>query len=441
MELNHTQELQHQLKLTQEMRTSLQLLAFSGTELLDYIMAEAENNPVVDPDQVIRDVSCQSEELSSYSRRCLPDADELQKGKDYEMQSLTSQGSLYDFLEEQLDQLKMPEPVENTALWIVNSLNQDGFFLDEAFLPEPFHQSYEEALSAVQSLSPAGIGARSLSESLLIQARRKGLKDPILLQMIREDLVLLGERSFLTLNVKYGIQNASDYLTMIRSFHPRPASGIPNYEPPQHITVDVFFEKDDEGFISPRLNDRYTPTLTIPPVYSSLIADLAEETKGIYLNYLNRVSYLNQSILKRNETLLRVAQAIIRKQRGFFTGESQFLGPLTLREIAEDIGNHVSTVSRAVRDKYVGYDGRVIPLKSFFSTALPTGSDAGGVRKDRVMDVIIEILKKENKAKPLSDEKIVQELIMHDIAISRRTVAKYRDELNIPSMSRRKQPL
>lgn len=356
MELKHTQELQHQLKLTQEMRTSIQLLAFSSFELIDYIREEAENNPVVDSDEILNDLGRQNEELHTYMRQCQKNTEALQKSKDYEMQSLITQGSMYEYLEEQLEQLELTEPVLNTALWIVNSLNKDGYFMDEAFLPEPLHPWLDEGLQAVQSLTPAGIGARSLSESLQIQALRKGLTDPVLQKLIKEDLALIGERRFEELNAKYGIKNSPEYLELIRTLEPRPASGIPDFEPPQHITVDVFFEKDEEGLMRPRLNDRYIPTLQVSPVYSNLLEHLDEDTKGIYLNYMNRVSYLNQSILKRNETLLRVSQAIINRQQAFLSGESQYLGPLTLNEIAEDIGNHVSTVSRAVRDKYVSVD-------------------------------------------------------------------------------------
>ncbi len=356
MELKNTQQLQHQLKLTQEMRTSIQLLAFSTNELIEYIREEAENNPVVDSDQLISDLARHNEEIDSYAGQRFQDSDELQKNKDYQLESITDSVSMCDFLEEQLDRQKLSEPVLNAALWIINSLDKDGYFLDEDFLPEPFHPYYAEALEAVQSLSPAGIGSRSLSESLLIQADRSGIDDPVLKQMIRKNLRQLADHRFDELNSIYRIKNSRDYLEIIRSFNPRPASGIPQYEAPQQITVDIFFEKDETGRVIPRLNDRYIPTLTINTGYTELIERLDEESKDIYLNYTNRISYLNQSILKRNDTLIRVSQAIIERQKRFFQGQSQYLGPLTLNEIAVDIGNHVSTVSRAVRDKYVSFN-------------------------------------------------------------------------------------
>ena len=196
MELKNTQQLQHQLKLTQEMRTSIQLLAFSTNELIEYIREEAENNPMVDSDQLISDLARHNEEIDSYAGQQFQDSDELQKNKDYQLESITDSVSMCDFLEEQLDRQKLSEPVLNAALWIINSLDKDGYFLDEDFLPEPFHPYYAEALEAVQSLSPAGIGSRSLSESLLIQADRSGIDDPVLKQLIRKTLRQLADHRF-----------------------------------------------------------------------------------------------------------------------------------------------------------------------------------------------------------------------------------------------------
>lgn len=271
------------------------------------------------------------------------------------MQSITNPVSMYEYLEAQLEESNAKEPLRSAARWIINSLNQDGYFLDEDLVPSDLRAWYPEALHTVQEFTPPGIASRGLKESLLIQARRSGLTDDILYQIIEEDLEQLGERRFDQLNKKYRISDSARYLDVIRSLNPRPAAAIPDYQPPQYITVDVYFEKM-QGKITPRLNDRYIPNLKVHPQYTSLVGQLDEGTRSTYLNYMNRVNYLNQSIHKRNNTLLSVCGAIIERQSGFFDGTLTYLAPLTLNDIAQDIGFHVSTISRAVRNKYISYN-------------------------------------------------------------------------------------
>lgn len=355
MELKHTQQLDNKLYMGMEMRTSIQLLACSSLELLEYIQNEVENNPAIDSDQLVCDLGQNLDDIDCYSGTTRNDPEALEKSRDYQMQTLTSPVTMYEYLEEQLEETGVNEPIRTTALWIINSLNQDGYFLDEDLLPSDLRPWCPEALRLVQKLHPPGIAARDLKESLLIQAEQRGLTDPVLHQIIREDLDLLADRKFDLINRKYHISDSSRFLDLIRSLNPRPASAIPDYEPPQYITVDVYFETAERA-VTPRLNDRYIPNLKIHPAYPSLVGQLDEAARGTYANYMNRVNFLNQSIHKRNNTLLSVCRAIIDRQSAFFDGTSNYLGPLTLNDIAQDIGLHISTVSRAVRSKYISYN-------------------------------------------------------------------------------------
>lgn len=354
MELKNTQKLDQQLYLGTEMLTSIQLLAFSSLELLDYLQNEIENNPAIDSDDLVCELSKANVDIDCYEETGSYDQEKLESVYDFKMQSLTTPVTMAEYLEGQLEENKFDEPVRNAALWIIHSLNPDGYFMDEDLMPRDLHGYLKAGLEAVQSLSPPGIGARNLAESLKIQARCLGIEDKVLYQMIEEDLNLLAERKFEALKRKYGISDGYKYLEMIRSLNPRPASAIPNLQPTQYITVDAYFEKVN-GVISVRLNDNYIPRIKVNSGYSELLSQLDGEAKGTYQNFATRVSFLNQSIQKRNKTLLSVCEAIIQRQAAYFSGRSHYLAPLILSDIAEDVGLHLSTVSRAVQGKYVSY--------------------------------------------------------------------------------------
>jgi RNA polymerase sigma-54 factor len=293
----------------------------------------------------------------------------------------------------------------------------------------------------VQSFEPTGVGARDLRECLLLQLESRPDQHPLAKELIRNHLGDLEGRQWERVADKLGvsareIQGAVHFITTLE---PKPGRTF-GTEDPRYITPDVYIVKVDDRFLVV-LNDDGLPRLRISPYYRSLLANKAgngREVREYLEGRMRSALWLIRSIEQRQRTLYKVADSLVKFQRKFLEEGITALRPLTLKEVAEDIGMHESTVSRVTTNKYIHTPQGLFELKYFFHRGVPaTGGDT--VSSLKVKDLIHKLLTAEDGARPLSDQKIVEILRReHGVEIARRTVAKYRGQLKIPSSSRRK---
>lgn len=324
--------------------------------------------------------------------------------------------------------------------------------LDEAgYLKEPLEalaaaagvevSRLEEALRLVHSFEPTGVGARDLRECLLLQLDSRLDSHPLARDLVDAHLPELEGRQWEKVADKLGVsvKEIQEAVTFIATLEPKPGRTF-GTEDPRYITPDVYIVKMDDRFLV-LLNDDGMPRLRISPYYRSILANKtgnAREVREYVEGRMRSALWLIRSIEQRQRTLFKVAESLVKFQREFLEKGITALRPLTLKEVAEDISMHESTVSRVTTNKYIHTPQGLFELKYFFHRGVPgTGGEA--VSSLKVKDLIHKLLTVEDSGKPLSDQKIVEVLRReHSIEIARRTVAKYRSQLRIPSSSRRK---
>jgi RNA polymerase sigma-54 factor len=298
----------------------------------------------------------------------------------------------------------------------------------------------QAVLKIIQSFDPPGVGARSLAECLLLQMESLGVDDPLARKVIQYHLEELGKGTLQKMAKMLGctpleVQRVADF---IKTLDPKPGRNFGGDQEVRYITPDVVVEKVENKYIV-LVNDTSVPRLSVNAHYHSLMRSgtLDGDTKNFLEGKLHDAVWLIKSIEQRRQTLLKVVESIVNLQRDFFDAGTRYLKPLTLRQIAERIGMHESTVSRATNNKYVQTPRGLFPLRFFFSSGVEQ-TDGDGASAESIKQQIKELLQKEESDKPLSDQMIAEIFIKQGIQISRRTVAKYRDEIGIPPSSKRK---
>lgn len=364
--------------------------------------------------------------------------------------------SLVDYLHHQLSWFEMEEAVRRMADRIIYSLDSNGYLktpLEELLLPLPHdtngdassHRAKqlavaEEALRIVQRLDPPGVGARSLKECLLLQLLPGMPYYEELRSLIEHHLEDLEFNRLPLITKKTGmsIDRIQEVWHELRKLKPKPGADFDSATVPS-VTPDVFVERNDEGQYQVRLEDGQLPALYISPYYRKLLRDesTTAETREYIKRKVNSAQWLIEAIEQRRGTLTRVAQAIVQHQTKFLDDGPDHIEPLKMQQIADKVGVHVTTVSRAVDDKWIQTPRGIFPLKRFFVGGT-TAADGEEVAWDRVRIKLQEIIDNENKADPLSDDAIVEELAKAGITVARRTVTKYRKAMNIPSSRGRK---
>jgi RNA polymerase sigma-54 factor len=329
-------------------------------------------------------------------------------------------------------------------LYLIRSVNEDGYLeIDEERLLEQFaipRELLELMVHILQTFDPTGVGARSLEECLRIQTEQIGLHDEILIQLIEDFLEDIGKNRLrqIAKSLSLSMEQLEIYLELIRGFEPRPGRAFYSNKSIKYIKPDLFVNEVNHQF-QLSTNDDGLPKLFINDFYRNLLngGGIAQETSDYIRNNLNAAVGLVRSIEQRKNTIVTVAQAILSYQDAFFREGSVALKPLTMKEIAEETELHESTISRVSSGKYLECKWGVLELKYFFSSGLgsTTGQDVSSVGAKVHISRLVE---EEDKKRPLSDQKITELLLKDGIRISRRTVAKYRAELRIPSTSERK---
>ncbi len=359
--------------------------------------------------------------------------------------------SLVDYLHHQLSWFEIEEPVRRMADRIIYSLDTNGYLktpLEELLPPLSSelngeleaHRAKqmaiaEEALRVVQRLDPPGVGARTLKECLLLQLQPGVPFYDELRKLIENHLEDLENNRLPQISKKTGmsIEKIQQVWHELRKLKPKPGADFNETTAPS-VTPDVFVERNDEGQYQVRLEDGQLPSLYISPYYRKLLRDekTTAETREYIKRKVNSAQWLIESIEQRRSTLTRVSQAIVDHQTKFLDDGPDHIEPLKMQQIADKVGVHVTTVSRAVDDKWIQTPRGIFPLKRFFVGGT-TAADGEEVAWDRVRIKLQEIIDNEDKTKPLSDDAIVEELGRAGITVARRTVTKYRKAMNIPS--------
>ncbi|WP_377887759.1 RNA polymerase factor sigma-54 [Alkalihalobacillus sp. R86527] len=426
MELGLIQKQTTQLVMTTQLRQAIAILQYSTIELMEYIKEEALENPLIELQTPSWEAGIRLK--NSYGGERTDPLDYVaERGK-----------SLNDELHEQVRCLNLSHHQAKVIHYLIDNIDETGYLLtrDQEVISQfrLTDREFEDAVHVLQSLEP-GIGGRNLGECLCLQIHSTSPIDMLARKLARENLKALAQRKFRELSKEYqvnleDIQLASD---VIARLDPRP--GLKWYTDKTHYVAPDIIIQENDGTYTIKLLDDDLPSMKISKAYQSFEkGEVAHYIRGKY----QQVNWLIKSIEQRKQTLRSIMEVFIARQSPFLqTGLSE-LKPFTLKEVAIEAGVHESTVSRAIKNKYVQTPHGLFALKELFTSRL-AGETDGGTSSSSVKILIKEFIEQEDKKKPLSDQKIVEALhIQKGIKVSRRTIAKYREELNIPGSSMRK---
>jgi RNA polymerase sigma-54 factor len=368
---------------------------------------------------------------------------EEEEKRQFMFDSLTVGTSLAQSLMDQARESDLPEEQRVIAELIIGNIDDFGYLkasVEELTastnLPP---EKISEVLKVVQTFDPPGVGARDLRECLLLQLERVGQTESLEYRIVRDFMDALGKRRIpeIARGTNRAVEEVQESLAKIARLEPRPGRAfLPDTD--QYVLPEVFVQKNGDDF-SVTTNDEHIPHLRISNVYKDLMS--AGENNAEVKNYIREKiragKFLIKSLHQRQTTILNIGKEIVKRQRDFMEKGVAHLKPMTMAQVAEVVGVHETTVSRAVSAKYMQTPQGVFEMKFFFTAGLQTAS-GDGVSNTSVKDMIAEIFKAEDSAKPLSDQEVVKMLGDKGITIARRTVAKYRDELGILPSNLRK---
>lgn len=357
---------------------------------------------------------------------------------------MTSTTTLFDHLIWQLQVSEFNDQEERVAVEIIGNINDDGYFkgISLELLAEQLDHDLEyveEILEMIQELDPIGVGSRDLRECLLIQAGFLEL-GAIVEDMIRDHLTHLEKKNYSAIarQMEIELDEVIEAAKLISQLEPRPGRPFIGEEP-RYITPDIYIRKAEGGDYQAMLNEDGMPRLKISHFYrNALRSGNNSEAKEYVTEKLNSAKWLIRSIQQRQRTIVKVTESIIKFQRDFLDRGVTQLKPLILRDVADDIGMHESTVSRVTTNKYVHTPQGIYELKYFFNSSIQ-GSSGDNHASKAVKSLIRTLISNEDQKKPLSDQKLADMLKKeHGIRIARRTVAKYREAMRILPSSKRK---
>lgn len=350
--------------------------------------------------------------------------------------SITRSETLSEHLSAQMALAASSEEERELGDLVVGNIDEFGFLrisLDElALLAGRTPQEIEQVLKIIQTFDPSGVGARDLRESLLIQLRNMGKEGGLAYRMIERHFEALGKKRYqdIARAERVKVTDVQEAVHDIMRLSLRPGSGFGQAQA-QYITPDITLRKDD-GKFEITINDERIPHLRISNFYRRMLSDdnVAKDVRDYIKDKVHAGRWLIKNIHQRQETLYNIASEIVRVQESFFKTGGGALRPLTMHQIAEAVGLHESTVSRAISGKYIDTPHGIFPLKFFFTTGIEM-ADGEEVSAHRVKRALKELVGKEDTKRPLSDEALVKQLNDQGYKIARRTVAKYRKELGI----------
>jgi len=482
MDLRQEVKLEQRLRLTLQLQQAIKLLQLSRLELQETIQQECNENPVLEQEfdetslTTITDVPVARElsdapPASNREDRLVPREEDEQslrnlveqyqsfstavsgasRPRDEELPPLetriSSSPSLLEHLEWQLNMSSLTGRRKQLGQAIIEIVNTDGF-VDLGALKElatregTSEEEVAEVLYVIQQFDPAGIASVTLTECLLTQARALYPERPKLHKLIEHHLDALERQDYRAIQKALGItaDELRSLVKVLATLDPHPGLQFSNDEP-QYVVPDVYIRREGDAYVV-ELNDDGMPRLRISPVYRRLLDGRARGEEKEYLQKkLRQARWLIQSIQQRQSTIRRVAEKIVELQRDFLDQGVDGMKPMVLRDIANAIGVHESTVSRVTSNKYVHTPRGIFELKFFFGHRIP-GMDGEDHSQMHIKRILKDILAAEPKDKPLSDQTIKEMLLEeHRIDLARRTITKYREELGIPSSSVRRRRL
>ncbi len=359
---------------------------------------------------------------------------------------LTKTTSLEDHLTWQLSMVALTDDEKKLGELIIGNLSDDGYFNasleDLARECKMEFEDAEEVLKIIQNFDPLGVGSRNLQECLTIQARFMKPRQPLVERIIENHLPDLERKNYgaIAKALDVPLEKVIESTRLILEFEPKPGRSFHTSDT-QYITPDIYVYKVADEFVIV-LNEDGMPKLRISPYYKNILASAQKDgnkvTKEYVQDKLRSAVWLIRSIHNRQKTIYKVTDAIVRRQREFFEKGVQFLKPMILKDVANDIGMHESTISRVTTNKFVHTPVGIFELKYFFNSSISAADGSDSLASEAVKEKIRQMISKEDVKNPLSDQKIVELLRVENIDIARRTVAKYRDMLGILSSGKRK---
>ncbi|HVU22083.1 MAG TPA: RNA polymerase factor sigma-54 [Rhizomicrobium sp.] len=477
------------LVMTPQLQQAIKLLQLSNIELAEYCEQELERNPLLERDErepvgeaehdaaksesgdsegldtaLSRDDFSRNDDMDA-SREDMYDTPEtgapmqsapltdwstvrnsqrFDSDEDALESSVAAGGTLKDHLEEQLSIAALSAEKRLICLSLIDSVDEAGYLradLDEVatrmgVVPE----EVQDVLTILQGFDPVGVGARDLAECLGIQLKAQDRLDPAMAALLtRLDLVARRDTSALCAHCGVDAEDIADMIAEIRGLTPKPGLAF-GTEPVQPVVPDVFVKEGPDGLWHVELNSDTLPRMLVNARYYNKVAAGArdKDAKNYLTECLNNANWLVKSLDQRARTILKVASEIVRQQDGFLTYGVRHLRPLNLRTIADAITMHESTVSRVTSNKYIATPRGVFELKYFFTASIQSVNGAEAHSAEAVRDRIREMIENEGKRDILSDDRIVSLLTADGVNIARRTVAKYREAMRIPSSVERR---
>jgi len=472
LQLKQSLSLGQQLIMTPQLQQAIKLLQLSRLELLETLNQEMETNPMLEETPLDEtDEEKEVEEKKEVEDIIREDSSKEETSEDVDWETYLSEystgwsdsfleergilpfenftankTSLYSHLTWQLNMSNFEDMQKEIGINIIGNLDGDGYLKSslEEISQATGHTEDEvlEGLRLIQQFDPVGIAARDTRECLLIQARFQNLGGSIVEKIILEHMNNLENKKYdrIAKSLSIPLQEVLSAISIITHFEPKPGRRYSDEET-IYISPDIYvFKVGDEYEIV--LNEDGLPRLKINPYYRSILSNknsVTDETKQYIQDKLKSAAWLIKSIHQRQRTIYRVTKSIVHFQRNFFEKGVVHLKPLVLRDVAEDIQMHESTVSRVTTNKYVHTPQGVFELKYFFNSSI-NSMDGESVASESVKEHIKNIIKSENKSKPCSDQDIADYLKDFNIMVARRTVAKYRETLGILPSRKRKKP-
>lgn len=479
LELRQSLKLAQKLVMTPQLRQAIKLLQLNRLELTEALQAEIEQNPMLEealpqvepptnPEALsAEEPSFQSEALitdrvkgddpasvaevnwEDYSNNFDSDFSFAHETPPADAPSqfdfISATPGLDSYLTWQLTHLELTEQDIELAHFIVGNLDGHGFL--EASIEDICchcqctEEEAEGMLRLVQSLDPPGIAARDIQESLLLQLDRLDYYDTLPYKIVEQHMSLLESRNYAQLARETGapLKKVHEAIAVIQELTPYPGNEFSN-EQTNYVIPDVYVYKIDDDYVI-QLNDDGLPQLQISEEYQRLLKQknaLNSESKSYLRESKRNAEWFIKSIEQRQRTIYKVMESLLKFQRDFFEKGPGAMKPLILRDVAEDIGMHESTVSRVTSNKYAHTPQGIYELKYFFSTAV-ANADGDTVAAEAIKTRIRQLINSENAAKPLSDNRISEILAEENITVARRTVAKYREQMKILPVKHRRQ--
>lgn len=476
LEIRQQLKLSQQLVMTPQLQMAIKLLQLSRLELVDAITQELEENPALEEiqeeadrdeagnretdadaknnesetkevtiEEKINDDIDWSNYLEEYNSTGKSSFEA--EGKDapqYEA-FISKKENLSDHLLWQLLMTSPDKENENIASLIIGNLNRNGFLdieiEDIAQMADASIEKVEDVLALLQTFDPVGVCAKNLQDSLIIQAMYYGCDNNLVFKIIDNHINNLENKNYKAIAkaLKTNIKRVVTAVNFITGLDPRPGLKY-NTEEPQYITPDIYVYKMDNEFVI-ILNDEGMPRIRLSAFYQEAMSNKGEmggKTRDYMQEKMRSASWLIKSIHQRQKTIYKVTESILKFQKEFFEKGVAYLKPMILRDVAEDIDMHESTISRVTTNKYVYTEQGIFELKYFFNSSI-NQFEGDALSSASVQQKIKQVIENEDSKKPLSDEKISQILKESNIDIARRTVAKYREIMKILPSNKRKQ--